>query len=281
MSSALSGTIDTRDGVEQLDQWVTESHGITRVDRGDEVRYHVIDRRGLSMRRYLVPDPLSEAIADGSFRVEETVVRDGATLTTLVATDLDPAPWGEDSTDAADPDSATLVVDDTGVIREASIAHPAEEGAVSYAVVEVGLEEPAEPAWTDDVPEIAFASVEIDVDVVAENRAVAVENVGDDSVPAGSTVTVTDDAVDYQWSLDSPLPSGDVRYLSVRDGEPVSSDEQPSEDATEFESPISVSVVSPGGVSFANASMAWSSDSDAAEDGGASGNTAAGSGSDD
>lgn len=267
-----------RDGAsDAFEQWVTESTSIYRFERDDEPRYRATDHSTQSAEDSLVPGPLSEVLAHESIAVEEPTVRDGESLTTFVSPDYDAAPWPNGPADTADADSATLVVDASGVIQDASVARPDDGTAISLSIATVGIEDLSEPAWVDAVPEIAFASVGVDIDVVAENRVLELENVGDEPVPAESVIRATQDTVTYRGHLDAALPTGAVRYVSIQDGELVSSDEQPSDATTEFEPSLSVSVVSPGGVSLASVSMSWSSGSDSgteAGDGGSETETA-------
>ncbi|WP_336338127.1 hypothetical protein [Haloarcula brevis] len=152
--------------------------------------------------------------------------------------------------DGVDDTTATLRVDEDGVIRYAETDANYGGGNVYhtyYTVERLGVAPPARPDWLDAVPPSASLNVGLDVYGFDETSAELVHTHGD-AAPVGSIVTVVSNGTLYETTLDEPFRDG-TRYLWVdTNGTLRATSERPDADAVRELGPVvTVTVRAPDG----------------------------------
>jgi hypothetical protein len=259
-----------------VDIWSNDTSRFVRTDAGNDTQYRVVARdSGLPNTIRLTEDYLQS----GQFTVQNDSRGDG----TLVLTADEVAPSTDRGGPFSEPSaySGRLVVDGDGLIQNLTVSAADEGRSVTYryGLVETGVDSVSAPDWVADIP--AGATLDPQLEVTLENESyLAIRHQGGDAVPRNSTLRLTMNETTSTATFGTELGDGDVRvaYVSADSGELRLVDQRPSAEVVDpLSSPISVSLVTDGGVTLHSGGMGWESGS-ASAGGGSSGNSSERSG---
>jgi hypothetical protein len=192
----------------------------------------------------------------GVFAVESVEEREGRRVVTLAAS------FDQVGRDGDDDTTATMVVDERGVLRSLTATTNYGGGdswRVTYTVERVGGVDPAPPDWLDEVPRNASLNVELFTGM-GPAGVVTLENVGGDAVPTDTYVTVLGNGTLREARLADPLAPGETLYVFVapETGELRLSTSEPDEGAYEpVPREFTVRVVTGDGVVLHEESLGW------------------------
>jgi len=237
--------------------WHNVTHTTMRSLEGDETRFTVRSR--VATPEALVwPGPVLRLLQDeaGAFEVSSVEEREGLRVVTLAAS-LDQV-----GRDGDDDTTATMVVDERGVLR--SLTATTDYGGsdawrVTYTVERVGGVDPEPPDWLEEVPRNASLNVELFTGMGPEG-VLTLENVGGDTVPADTHVTVRGNGTLREARLADPLAPGETLYVFVapETGALRLSTSEPAEGVYEpVPREFTVRVVTGDGVVLHEESLGW------------------------
>jgi len=202
------------------------------------------------------------ALLSGEYEVAGTESVDGATLTTLRATEPNGSVPGLANASTYD---GTLVVDDRGRVREMNLTAVGDRTSVRYefALAKLGAVVVEYPAWADR----ALATVVAEVDVDSRDDYFVVSNEGGETLPPESTVRVRHEETNVTLELPRPLAPGDEAYVHfpADGGDPIIASEPPADgEAEPLDGEYQFLVAGPNGEALINATFGFEAASETA-----------------
>jgi hypothetical protein len=206
---------------------------------------------------YVVAFPL----LTGEFEVESVERRDGLTLTTLRATELNRT-LGERDSENVSNYSATLVADERGRIHRANLTVEFSESTFGYdfRLTDIGGATVPYPQWADRALGTVTARVEVASDTATESFVVS--NEAGQVLPAGSEIRVAHAGTNATLELADPLGPGEEVYVyfATDASTPTLAAEPPEPDeAVPLDGEYEIEVLDPSGNSLVSTGFGFES----------------------
>lgn len=250
-----SGTVGDNQST-TIDQWSNETTQFVRTSSDGETNYRVLDGHD---DRLSILSSIGTFLAAGDFEVANETAGEGMVVLT--------ADRASDAGPMADADrfDGRLVVSESGLMQHLSVTltRAGENVSYTYELRQAGVETVPRPDWIDDIPPGATVQAQLSIDV-ANDSYLTLAHAGGDVVPSETTVRVESNGTTDTVSLDSSLSAGDTRYLYFDASSQelrVAADRPDQRTISPVTSPVSVRIVTDGGVVLHSGSMGWGSES--------------------